>query len=116
MVLTRKDRRGLRVKGGSQKSPDYYRVRVVLYLKEKGESNISDMTLNSKYDLSRANKGRLASLLDDMINEKWIKKSKYKIYSLDNKGNNFANLVKELNHDSNNPWFDFESFKGVNSL
>ena len=117
MVKKLHDRRGKNVKGGEQKHPDYYRVRVVLYLLDVVESNITDMTLNSKYDLSRANKGRLAILLEKMVEEKWIKKSKYKIYSLNEKGQSFANTIKLiLKNDESDPLFEFEAFAGVKSL
>ena len=117
MVHKFHDRRGKRLKGGEQKHPDFYRIRVVMYLLEFHESNISDMTRSSKYELSRANKGRLAILLAKMVEEGWIKKSKYKIFSLDEKGTKMANMIKKIqNEDENNPLFQIEAFLGLKSI
>ena len=117
MVRTREDRRGIRVKGGKQKDDSYYRIRIVMYLLAFRESNISDMARSSSYGISSINKVNLKILLEKMIVEKWIKKSKYKIYSLDKKGQEMANFLVHLkNNDENHPLFDVESFIGIKSL
>jgi len=114
---TREDRRGIRVKGGKQKDDSYYRIRIVMYLLAFGESNISDIARSSSYGISSINKVNLKILLEKMIVEKWIKKSKYKIYSLDKKGQEMVNFLVHLkNNDENHPLFDVESFIGIKSL
>ena len=117
MVLTRKDRRGIRVKGGKQKDDSYYRIRIVMYLLAFREANISDIARSGSYGISSINKVNLKILLEKMIVEKWIKKSKYKIYALDKKGQEMVNFLVNLkNNDENHPLFDVESFIGIKSL
>ncbi|MCH7649138.1 MAG: hypothetical protein IIA83_11100 [Thaumarchaeota archaeon] len=117
MVRTREDRRGIRVKGGKQKDDSYYRIRIVMYLLAFREANISDIARSSSYGISSINKVSLKILLEKMILEKWIKKSKYKIYSLDKKGQEMTNFLVNLkNNDENHSLFDVESFIGIKSL
>jgi len=45
------DRRGKTVKGGKQKSNDFYRIRVTLYLLEVKQQNKNQIQLNSSYQM-----------------------------------------------------------------
>jgi len=105
-------------KGGKQKPPEFYRIRIIMYLAaaRNNESNISDFRMGEGYGIIM-NKGDLKNLLDKMIQEKWIKKNKYKIYSLDEKGQQMKDYVRSLlAKEENHPLFDCESFDGIGSI
>jgi len=117
------DRRGVRVTGEKQKNDDFYRIRVVMFLKSYGEANQSEMQHKKEYGLSRMNRGSLKILLEKMIENKWIKScpdphaKNVTIYSLNKKGHTLADTFQELrNKDENHPLFDFETFSGIKLL
>jgi len=116
-VLTGKigELRGRKI--GKQKPPEFYRIRILMYLTAFKESNISDFRTKGEGYGIIMNKGDLKNLLDKMIREKWIKKSEYKIYSLDEKGQRMKDYVRSLlAEDENHPLFDCESFDGIGSI
>ena len=103
-------------RGGKQRNPEFYRIRVLMCLAAFKESNISDFRMKRDYGIIM-NKGDLKNLLDRMIQEEWIKKSKYKIYSLDEKGQKMKDYIRNLlDKEENHPLFDCESFEGIESI
>jgi len=107
-VLGRKrsDRRRKGSRGRKQKSDDFYRVRITLYLLEVTQQNKNQIQLNSKYGISTIEAGRLKILLLNMIDDDWIQEIKnsgvhYPVYKLSEKGLKIANFIKnpEEDHD-----------------
>lgn len=118
-----RDRRGKRVKTGKQKNDDYYRLRIVMFLRSFGESRISDFLQKKDYGISSINKVNLKTILDKMSLEGWIKRTvsldskNVKKYSLDKQGFEIVDFIIKL-RDTNkeHPLFDFEMCKGIRSL
>ena len=118
-----KELRGRKAKLGEQNSPDFYRVRIVMFLFAYPNSRITDMRENGEYRIGTMNKGLLRLLLLKMVDEDWLDMEiskdnpMIKRYSLKKKGLEMLNFIRNLrDKDENNPLFRFDSLKGIKSL
>ena len=123
MVRKRIDRRGEHVSGESYKNDDYYRIRIVMYLLDRGESNRHQMLHNKIYGLNRIERGRLTILLEKMIESGWLKKfdsphaERIMVYDLEDKGRQMAEAIQNLKTENEqHPFFDLETFVGIKAL
>jgi len=101
---------------------DFYQIRILKYLSSYGEANLTEFRMKGVYGIT-SNKTRLKILLEEMIDDGWIKKTisshspNVKIYSLDEKGHQMKDFIRKLQqNEPKHPLFDCKLFSGIKSL